>query len=170
MSLKLYEIPEELARIEALLIETGGELTPDLEAALAYLQEAGAEKVEAAWAVVKNLQAFEEAAKAEAARLTERAKSAENAAARLKAALLPAVQALGNRVKGARWTIYAQTRENTIFALKPGAEIFELPPEFVRTHDPELNKTALKDAAKAGKALPEQIVASTSSTTFLVGK
>lgn len=165
--LRLYEIPEVFRKIEEVLLETGGELTPELEALMAEAEIASAEKIENAWAVVKHLQAFGEAAKAEADRLADRAKSATAAADRLKALILPAVTALGGKVKTTRWTVFTTTRKGQAFELRPGRQYFELPGEWLRTKDPELNKTAIKDAIAAGAAIPDALVVVDTSTTFV---
>lgn len=165
--MKLYEIPQEFQHLEDLLIESGGELTPEIEAAFAAIQEQCEAKIEAAACVAKNLAASAEAAKAEANRLFGRAQAFENAEARLRTLILPALQALGGKVKTARFTIYTTTRESVAFALKPGHEAFELPEKFIRVREPELNKTALKDALKAGEEIPDFLNVETTTNTTL---
>lgn len=168
--LRLYQIPEAYEHLEAVLLETGGELTDELQVLMRQLDLASTEKIENAWAVVKNFQALEEASKAEAERLTMRAKIAAAAASRLKAAILPAVLALGGKVKGSRWTVWTSTREGMSFELKPGFDVEDLPEEFIRRSEPELDKKALAAAAKEGKKLPEAIHAAPTSTTFVTAR
>lgn len=164
--MKLYEIPLEWAVIQDLLEAGAGEMTPELEAKLAELLTAAPEKIDAAACVVKHLEAQAEAAKAEAQRLSLRSSSFENAADQLRARMLPAVQTLG-RVKTTRFTIFPITRTTQAFDVRPGVSIAELPDRFVRWRDPELNKSALKEAFKAGEALPEEIVVAEGSSTSL---
>lgn len=165
--MKLYEISLEFQHLTDLLVEAAGELTPEIEEAIAAIQEQGEAKIEAAAMVVKNLQADAESAKAEAARLAARATAFENGADRLRSLILPALEALGGKVKTARFTVFTTSRENVAFALKPGHEAFELPEKFIRVRDPELNKTALKDALKAGEELPDILAIDKSTSTTL---
>jgi len=165
--LRLYDIPEVFRKIEEHLLETGGELTPELEALMTEAGIASAEKIENAWAVVKHLQAFSEAAKAEADRLSSRAKAADAAADRLKALILPAVTALGGKVKTTKWTVYTTTRKGQAIDLKPGHQFFELPGDWIRVREPELNKTAIKDAIANGAQIPDALVVVDTATTFV---
>jgi len=166
-NLRLYEIPEVFQRLEDLLLEAGGELTPEIEAVLAEAELAGVDKIEAAWSVVKHLQAFAESAKSEADRLAQKAKTVEASADRLKALILPAVSAMGGKVKGTRWTIFTTTRKGAAYELKPGRQFFELPGEWIRVRDPELNKSAIKDAIAKGAEIPDALVVVDTSTTFV---
>ena len=168
MSLRLYEIPLEMEILAQQLEENGGELTPELQAMWDGLQTDGEAKVDAAAAVIKSMQAEEEVIAAEIGRLQNRKETLERSEARLKALLVPALQALGGKVKTARFTTFNQTRETVSFDLQPGSDIWELDAKFYRTREPELNKTALKDARKAGEALPDCIVVAVGSTTYPV--
>jgi hypothetical protein len=165
--MKLYEVPSLFQALEAILIESGGELTPEIEAAWQLIEANSADKIEAAACVIKNLEADEKAAKDEAARLSARSASFANAADRLRSLVQPALEAMGGKVKTARFTIFTTTRESTAFALKPGHEAFELPEKFIRVREPELNKTALKDALKAGESLPDILIVDTNTSTSM---
>lgn len=167
MSLRLYQIPEVFERLEALLLEAGGELTPEIEAVLAEAQLAGAEKIEAAWAVVKNLQALEKAAKEEGDRLIARSKAAGNSADRLKAAVLPALQAMGGKVKTTRWSIFTVTRPGLSVEIKPGRDFFELPGEWFKVGEPSLRLSVIKDAIEKGAEVPDALVVVPSSSTYV---
>jgi len=151
----LYQIPLEWAAIELALEESAGELTPDLEKRLQDLLQGGPEKLENAMKVCKSLEAQATAAKTEAQRLQDRAKSFDNQVERLRTLMLPALQALGGKVKTPLFSFFTQTRKNVLFTLKPGFEIFELPSKFWRAADPELNKVELKKAEAAGETLPD---------------
>jgi hypothetical protein len=167
-TLRLYEIPIEFERIAQALEESGGELTPEIQAAWEAIEAAGAEKVEATACVVKSMGLEAEALAAEIGRLQGRKESLESAQARLKSLLVPALEALGGKVKTPRFTVYNQTRSTQAFELKPGVNAWELDARFYRVRDPELNKAALKDALKAGEPLPEGVVMSEGSTTYPV--
>jgi hypothetical protein len=155
--IRLHEIPLEYAHFQDLLEESGGELTPELEARWATLTEQGPAKVEAAAFVLKNLKAGQEFLSQEEARLHARRKALEGAEDRLKSLLVPALEALGGKVKTDRMTVYVQRRKTAVFDLLPGRDVWELPDRFYRTRDPELNKTELKKAYDAGEALPDAL-------------
>lgn len=168
MSLRLYEIPIAWANLQELLEASAGEITPEIEAAWGALEEQGEAKVDATAAVIKSMVAEGEALATEIGRLEARKDALYNSVDRLKAFLVPALQALGGKVKTTRFTTYLQTRETASFDLKPDADIWELDAKFYRTREPELNKTALKDARKAGETLPDCIVVAVGSTTYPV--
>ena len=168
MSLRLYEIPLAWANLQELLEASAGEITPEIEAAWGALEEQGEAKVDATAAVIKSMGSEAEALADEIGRLQGRKEALENGQARLKSLLVPALQALGGKVKTPRFTTYLQTRETASFDLKPGSDIWELDSKFYRTREPELNKTALKDALKAGESLPECVAVVTGSTTYPV--
>ena len=156
--MKLFEIPLEWQAIELALEEAAGEITPDLEQRIQALLAGGADKLDQAMCVVRSLEHQVEAAKSEAARLTGRAKSFEGQVERLRSLMLPALQSLGGKVKTARFSFFTTNRTNVLISLKPGTEIFELPPRFYRVPEPEINRTEIKKARAAGEALPEALV------------
>ncbi len=166
--MKLYDIPTEWSSIELLLEEAAGEVTPELESRIEALLAGGSEKLENAMKVCRSLEAQAEVAKAEAQRLQDRARSFDNQVERLRSLMLPALQALGGKVKTPMFSFFTQTRKNVAFDLRPGAEIWELPPRFYRTKDPELNKLELKKAEAAGEALPECLSVVKSESIFLM--
>lgn len=164
--MKLFEISLEWQEIQEALEAGAGEMTPALEIKLDAMLVAAPEKIEAAACVVKHLEAQAEACKAEVERLSARRQAFENGADQLRMRMLPAVQAVG-KVKTARFSIYTTERKTQAFDVKPGVSIAELPDKFVRWMDPQLNKSALKDALKAGEALPDEIVVAEGVSTSL---
>jgi len=163
---KLFDISAEWQEIQEALEAGAGEMTPELEIKLDGLLVAAPEKIEAAASVVKHLEAQAEAAKAEIERMALRRQAFVNGADQLRAKMLPAVQAVG-KVKTPRFSIYTTERKTQAFEVKPGVSIAELPDKFVRWLDPQLNKSALKDALKAGEALPDEVLVSEGTTTSL---
>lgn len=157
--MKLYDIPIEANEIEAILAESYGELTPEIEARIADFVRAGKDKIEAAAMVVKSLEDDATVCRKEAERLIARAGGLENGAARLKGLILFAVdEGFGGKIKTAKFTIWGQTSAVlTGFELKQGVTIYEVPAEYMRTKEPELDKKALKAAADAGIEIPECI-------------
>lgn len=84
----IYEISEDMAALDALLAETGGEITPEAEAAFnAFEAELAANlhaKTDAYCALIAEIDARAAARKAEAKRLADRAKTDERAADALR--------------------------------------------------------------------------------------
>jgi hypothetical protein len=143
----LYDVAQEGLIIADILTENDGELTPELEARLDALMQAGPDKIESATMVLKQIEADADACKVEATRLTERAKSFDNNAKRLKERIRVAVDgAFNGKVKTARFTISTQKAKDTVSITL--AEGFT--PEMVLKDHPELIKTEHGlDAAQA---------------------
>jgi len=84
----IYEISEDMAALDALLAETGGEITPEAEAAFnAFEAELAANlhaKTDAYCALLAEIDARAAARKAEAKRLADRAKTDERTADALR--------------------------------------------------------------------------------------
>lgn len=165
--MRLYDIPNEWAQIELDLEAAAGELTPEIEKRIQDLLAGGAEKLEAAMKVCRSLEHQAEAAKAEAQRLQDRARSFDNQVDRLRSLMLPALQALGGKVKTPSFSFFTVTRKNVAFDLKPGADIWGLDPRFYRTKEPELNKIALKKAEADGEVLPDCLAVVKSETVSM---
>lgn len=106
----IYEISEDMAALDALLAETGGEITPEAEAAFnAFEAELAANlttKVDAYCALIAEIDARAAARKAEAKRLADRAKTDERAADALRERLrfVWETRKLG-KVETARFTV-----------------------------------------------------------------
>lgn len=158
--MKLYEIPIEANEIEAVLADTYGELTPGTEQRIADFLRDGKEKVEAAAIVTLSLEDDAEVCRQEAERLLKRAAGLENGARHLKGLILFAVdEGFGGKIKTAKFTIWGQSSAATVsFELPPGADIHNVPLEFLRMSDPELDKKALKAALEAELPIPEIVV------------
>lgn len=168
MSLRLYEIPAEFQALEILLEASAGELTPEIEQAWAAIQAQGEAKVEATACVLKSMKAESEALAAESSRLDSRREALDKSQERIKALLLPALEALGGKVKTPKFTIYTQERETVAVELAPGYDIWALPEKFYRTREPELAKQAIKDAIKAGEEMPPELIVVKGSTKYAV--
>lgn len=165
--MKLYEIPIEANEIEAVLADTYGELTPEIEQRIAGFLREGKEKIESGVIVVKSLEDDAEICRQEADRLMKRALGLEKGADHLKGLILFAVdEGFGGKIKTAKFTVWGQNSAATVsFELPPGGDIHSVPLEFLRMKDPELDKPALKAALEAELPIPEQIVVSEKSGT-----
>lgn len=158
--MKLYDIPIEANEIEAVLAETYGELTEDIQGRIQHFLRESKEKIEAAAMVAMSLEDDAEVCRQEAERLAKRAAGLENGARHLKGLMLFAVdEGFGGKVKTAKFTIWGQNSAPTIgFELPPGADVHGVPLEFLRMPDPELDKKALKAAYDAELDIPDQVV------------
>jgi hypothetical protein len=160
-SITLYEITKEGQLIHDCLIDSEGEITPEIEERLDLLLRAGSDKLEAASMVLANLETAQSACKAEAKRLSERAKNFESNAERLKARMVAAVDAVfGGKVKTDLVTVWTQKSPDTqSFDLAEECTLEALQkerPDFVRSKL-ELNRAAIKTAYDAGQPLPDSI-------------
>ncbi len=109
MTASLYDLGQEFAAIEAALLETEGELTPEIEARLAALGTLEGEKVDAYRAVVRSFEARADVIGTEIAALMAKKAAAHQAAQRLKDRLLAYLEARGvDRIKGTIWTAARQ--------------------------------------------------------------
>ena len=95
MTPSLFKITSEQVRINDMLMETGGELTPELEEALIINAENFQLKVEGYATSIHRFDALEEAADAEIKRLMAIKKSAQGAQKRLKDTLAYAMDTFG---------------------------------------------------------------------------
>lgn len=83
-NMTLFELTAEMAAIEDALIESGGELTPELEQALAENEKSLAKKVDDYAAIIAKFSYTEDILDAEIKRLQQRKKVVGNAKERLK--------------------------------------------------------------------------------------
>lgn len=150
--MKIYEIPgalrELLDRLDA--DPDTGEVDGEALAAYAEYQGAATEKLEATACYCRELLAEADAIKAEEERLAKRRKALENKSERLKNYMMPALEAMGGKVKG----VMVSLRIGTTQAVKV-LDLEALPEAFRRiktTIDPD--KVALKKALKDGETIP----------------
>jgi hypothetical protein len=129
--MKLYELPGIYATIDQQLDESGGEVTPEIQAALDAADAALEDKVDRIAALIRNATAEEEACKAEAAHFRDRAQAAANKADSLKAYLQHNLEALGrDRVQGQRFKVGVY--QNSVPSIRWTRLLEELPQEFQR--------------------------------------
>ena len=104
MTTSLYDLAADFAALEAALTESGGEWTPEVEAAFAAIGGLEAERLDAYRAVVAQLEAHATACRGEAEAFQTKANVASNAVKRLKARLQDYLVATGRtEVKGNIW-------------------------------------------------------------------
>lgn len=159
--MRLIDVAAEGMEIERILMESEGELTPELESRMDALLAVGADALDnAAW-VVRKLTADAALCASEAERFQQRKASFENAAAILKGRMLFAVDTTFNgKAKTAKNTIWGQTSAaTTSFDIAPDADLAKLAetnPGIVRT-TLSLDKQVLKMKHDSGQALPAEI-------------
>lgn len=147
----LYEINQSIE--EALEAATDPETGEIIDEALLEQYENLIEdretKIENIVCFIKNLEADAKAIKDEAKNLTTRAKSAENKADHLRKYLEFCLN--GEKFQSPRAAVSfrrsqkVQVDEN---------RLAEIPEEFLRYKDPEVDKTRVKEALKAGETIP----------------
>lgn len=147
----LYGITAELNGILAQLEELGGEITPELEQALAINEEQFVAKAEDYGHAILNLKGMATAAKAEKERLAGLQKFYENAQKRLTDALSTAMQVFGHeKVENA--TMRLSLRHSTATEVD---DLDQLPAEFKTTKvEVVADKTAIKKAIQQGEDVP----------------
>lgn len=144
----LYEIQDNIRKaIEQGFDEETGEIF-DADA-LETLELQRDEKIENIALYIKDLKAEAEAIKAEKMNLAKRQQTAENHAESLKRYLTKCLD--GEKFKTARVAISYRKSETVEFI--DGFDINLLPDQYQRKRDPEADKTALKDALKAGEEI-----------------
>lgn len=141
----LFEINKAIEDLMTYDPETG-EVTADAEA-LEKLEMDRAEKIENIACFIKNLKAEETAIKEEAKKMTARAKTAGNKAEWLKDYLF-------NMLNGERFSspkaVVSYKKSQAVECVLDEEQIKSLPEQFLRIKT-ELDKTAIKDALKAGE-------------------
>ena len=147
----LYGITAELNGILAQLEELGGEITPELEQALAINEEQFVAKAEDYGHAILNLKGMAAAAKAEKERLAALQKFYENTQKRLTDALSNAMQVFGHdKVENA--TMRLSLRHTTATEVD---DLDQVPAEFKTTKvEVVADKTAIKKAIQEGEDVP----------------
>ena len=124
---------------------------------LQALQMEREQKIEAVALWYKNLISDAAAYKAEKDAFAEKERAAKAKAERLKEYLTDALQ--GDKYKSTRVNISYRKSERVIVD-----DVLQLPPQLVKFADPEPDKTAIKNAIKAGEAIDGAHIESATST------
>ena len=147
----LYGITAELNAILTQLEELGGEITPELEQALAINEENFAAKSEDYGHAILNLKGMAAAAKAEKERLAALQKFYENTCNRLDNALKTAMVATGHD-KVETPTMRLSLRHTTATEVD---DLDQVPQEYKTTKvEVVADKTAIKKAIQEGEDVP----------------
>lgn len=146
--MKFYEIDSALRELYENAINDDGELSPELEWQIEKLEMERDRKIEGCGIVYKEMLAEAKALGEEVKALAERKKVAENKAERLKYFLSGQMRD-GEKIKTERIAI--SWRKSERVEIDP-LQADRLPLEYQRVKT-EPDKTALKDALKAGKQI-----------------
>lgn len=147
--LSLWAISESQRELNYILEENGGELTPELEGALAINAENLAVKAADYCATISQYGAMEEAIKAEIKRLQGYAHTCAKIQENLKGALRQAQIAFGFD-KMEVGTYRLGTRRSTVVVIDDEAEV---PNQFIKVAT-SVDKAAVKTALKGGEVVP----------------
>lgn len=158
-TLTLYEIADARDILDSWLLESEGEVTPELEALLSEIDAKADEKIERVALFVREQRALALAAKEERDRIGAVVKRRENAAASLTLYLQREMERLGkSKVTGLLCTVAIQNNPPSVKGEPVMAldELYALRPELVRCVPASyaLDRKAALDASKAGAALP----------------
>lgn len=160
MKQTLYEISQEYLELAARIEENEGELTPELEEALAINEENHNAKIESYAAVIANYKAEAEACKAESKRLKEKADAALRHAETLKETIVRFLTVTDRRkVQAGNWSVSLRDSE----AVSVTDESL-LPSDYWREKvERSVDKVAVKNAIKGGQVIPgAELVTNTS--------
>lgn len=170
--MNLYQLTAEQARIEALLEENGGEITPEIEEALTLTAEALPRKVDGYGVLIRQFAAAEAACDAEIKRLQGLKKTAQNAQRGMKDRILYAMQTFGYDKLAGETTKFS-TRKSTavevdddtlLAAYRDKIEAFAASLPAWLNLEVKVSKTAISNAYKQSGLTPEgaQVVENTS--------
>ena len=146
----LYSITADMNAILSLIEDGEGELTPELEQALAITEEQFTQKAEDYGHAILNLKAMATAAKAEKDRLASLQKFYENATKRLTDAITAAMQAF-DRQKVESGTLRLSLRKSTATEID---DLNAVPDRFKQTKvEVVAKKDEIKKAIQAGETV-----------------
>lgn len=147
----LYQISGDLLALLSAIEANEGEITPDIEQALAITEDQFAAKATDYGLAILNLEAMAKAAKAEKERLAGLQKFYENVSNRLRSALCGAMDVLDHpKVESPSVRLFL--RHTTATEVD---DVTKLPDEFVTTKIEDVpDKAAIKKALQEGREVP----------------
>lgn len=147
-AITLYQISEDQRRLNAMLEETGGELTPELEEALAITEQNFVTKAENYGKAILHYKQLVAAAKAETDRIKAIQKTCENAIARMEERLRDAMILFDKpKVEMATMKISLRKSERVVID-----DENNLPADCIVVKT-EVSKTEVKRHLKAGETI-----------------
>ena len=164
-NLTLYQLSAEMAEIEGILQDNGGELTPELEKALAMNATAMQKKVDGYGALIRKFAATSEICKAEIARVQGIKATCDKSVKRLKDHIAETMDAFGVKaLEGDLTKVTLVTSQATVVddaqVLAPYAASIEALqqrlPDYIKI-DVKVSKTALKERFAGTDVAPEGV-------------
>lgn len=150
----LYTIDKRIGAILDRTAETDGELTPEIEAELTAVEVEWVEKVDAILTYARQKDLNAASLKSEEERLYALRKSEESESKRLKRYVADSLISRDEReVQTAHFKAYLQNNPPSV-VVGETVTVFDLPEQFRRVREPEIDKKALLEAHKAGQTLP----------------
>ena len=140
----LYELTEDMAALLARLEQVDEEdetLEQAIKDTLEMVAMDFADKADGYAKVLRQIQADAESVKAEKLRLAKRQSALENNADRLKEALKKAMEATGQKSLKTELFSFSVRSSQSVEILTDN--VFEIPDEYLRYKDPEVDKTKL---------------------------
>lgn len=165
MAFNVWSVAENFLHLDALLEESAGELTPEIEQGFETLITEGKDALESAGNYRRWLEAQVQVCKDRRAALAATIQLTETKLARLEGAMVTVLEKIGKPVKLPEFTLSTMTRNKWEFSAT--VPLFELPDDCLRYKEPELNKTYLNELKAAGQAIPDGLVAVQITTTSL---
>jgi hypothetical protein len=163
---KLYQLPPAFAALEALVAENG-ELPPDALEKLDELEATLQEKLDGCCRVMRQFEAEARAYASESGRLARQAQIATNGANRLKRYMQDTMERLGtDREATPLFRLRLQNNPPSVHIVDAGITGFVedgCPEEFLN-RTVALNKTAVLQAHKEGRALPPGVTVTQTSS------
>lgn len=158
--MKLYEINSRYQAVMDAIEEAGGELDDTLAAELNAVEDELAVKVENICKLVRNLTAEEEAFKAEADRLRDKARAKSNAVERIKEFLKVNLETMGiEKTESADGLFKVAIQKNSQPAIMWRGLPESIPADLRKAPPPpELDKKAVLDGFKAGNIKPSDML------------
>ena len=144
----IYDLTEEVLTLWALM--ESGELDDEmLIGAMEYSQEELHIKIESYCKWIKNMESDIAGLKAEEERLKDKRKTMENTIDRAKKAMKAAMEVTGEKkIKGQIFTISIQANPESV--VLDESYIENIPPEYLKVKEPEIDKVKLKEDLKNG--------------------
>lgn len=153
--MRLYELADQYRQLSEALDANGGELTPELEAAFAKLDDDIGAKVDAIGALIAEKKAESKAYMDQYVGFMAKRMAAENEAERLKSYLMDCLTQAGlDKAKGRLFT--ASRRRASMPTIHWNSDPAEIPDRYritETTHRP--NYSLIRDAISSGKELPK---------------
>ena len=163
----LYELGEQERKLEEMLYESGGEITPEIEALMTDNADDMAAKVEGYNRIIREYDSFISGCDEEIKRMTAKKRQADNAKKRIKEHILEMMRLFDwSRLKGADGgvSISRSSRRSLdvnedVFLSRYdiGAKVAGLGLPSYITLVPKIDKTALGNALKGAETMPEGV-------------